>query len=334
MNDSQNHEIDEVLSAYLDGEISERQQTELKRLAQRKPSVHKRLKALKRQKQILRAMPIEKAPATLVDDVRSAIERNLILDGSSRTDQNIANPKKMLLRRMLATAAMFLVPIGLLGMVVFYIVKPPEKGPGGGYVNTDDILNGGNATGNTTLPAPAPQAAKVMPFDGVLTFESSQYATVSNYIEKMVYDQGLIGTTKKERTVDLISYDVTAGPQQIANLTDTLQPLWSHCQSVTLSVLNSPSAPAVEITDIQHDQLRLLVLEDNSDMYKYLADRYAKANLNKDPTLMAIEDSPVDLDNIEVPAPILTQRDPIEQAPLAPDQPTVELKICVKRAED
>ena len=123
-------ETDELISLYLDGQASERQQTELKRLIRNDPTLADRIKTMYRQKKILNALPIETAPASLLEDIRSAMERNLILENTPAPPQSILASSHLAMRRMLAIAAMILVPMGLLALVVFQIIKPAADGPG------------------------------------------------------------------------------------------------------------------------------------------------------------------------------------------------------------
>ena len=51
-------DVDDLMALYLDGEASQRQQTELKRMMLNDPSIAQKLKDLKRQRKLLRAMPI------------------------------------------------------------------------------------------------------------------------------------------------------------------------------------------------------------------------------------------------------------------------------------
>jgi len=58
MNEHPKTEIEELFSASLDGELTQRQETELKRLLQNDPQMVEQLAALRRQRELLCALPV------------------------------------------------------------------------------------------------------------------------------------------------------------------------------------------------------------------------------------------------------------------------------------
>ena len=83
--------------------------------------------------QLLNALPVETAPDSLHEDIRSAIERKLILNGTAEPSPSLITTSHFFIRRLTAAAAMILLPLGVLGVVVFQIMKPPSGGPVAGY---------------------------------------------------------------------------------------------------------------------------------------------------------------------------------------------------------
>ena len=59
-------EINELLSAYIDDELVERQQNEVKRLIQNDERVAEQLMHLRKQKELLAALPIVSAPKKMI----------------------------------------------------------------------------------------------------------------------------------------------------------------------------------------------------------------------------------------------------------------------------
>lgn len=276
MNENQKIETDELISLYLDGEASERQRTELKRLMQHDPSIGERMNMLRRQQQILNALPVETAPASLLDDIRSEMERKMILDDFSAQSQSVLATSHLALCRLLATAAMILLPLGLLGLVVFQIIRPPAVAPSD-YTPIQDMMAEAQPGGNLS---PAQTGVfKTLPFKGVLVLRTDQYMGVSGSVREAIEKQGLLGQAFPDRTADVACFQITASPQKVAGLVDSLASLRDQCQSVTLQILNDNSTDgAIEIPDIQTKQLRMLVYEDSPEMFTRLATRYASAN--------------------------------------------------------
>jgi hypothetical protein len=329
MNENYRIEIDELLNDLVDDQATERQETEFKRLAKHDPAIVDQLEAMRRQKQLLNALPIEFAPASLAEEVTSVLERKLILGDLPGDEQTIAGTSHLFLRRILTTAAMLLLPLGLLSFVVYEIMRPASVGPAV-YVSTDQTLAQEDRSGSS-LAIPAADAE--LPFDGVLTFSTDEQMAVSNYIKKRIFDQKL--RSFPSRTPDAATYQITAAPEKIKTLINSLENVWSHCRDVTLSVADSSESYSIQIPQIHPEQIRALAVEDDRKMLNHMAGQYAVANENKK-TLFAKEDLELqDIGLDESPRltmPILTGTDDSPSEKTASTQAMIRLRIQVKRA--
>ena len=213
--------------------------------------------------------------------------------------------------------------------MVYHIIKPPAKPPIP-YVKTDQVLSEQQNDIDKTPVMPSVLVKAEMPFNGILTFTTDQHMTVSNYVEKMIYDTGLNDGTLPNRTLDVTSYDVTGSAAQITTLLDSLASVWPRCQAVDLNVQSD--AQNIEITQARLEQVKTLVVEDSTEMFNRLASRYASANLKKDPMVAAAEGS---LENEFAPLrpPLLTGRNKLPDSAAGGDA-EIELKIYIKRAMD
>jgi len=334
MNENYKIEIEELLNDLVDDRATDRQETEFKRLAKHDPAIVDQLEAMQRQKQLLNALPIESASVSLAEEVSSALERKLILGDFSGDEQTIAGSSHLYIRRILTTAAMLLLPLGLLSFVVYEIMRPPSVGPAV-YVSTDETLA---QEDQGKLAAVMSASDRELPFDGVLTFRTNRQTAVSSYVEKMVFDQGLINFTVPNRTADAVTYQITAPPEKIAMLIDSLGNVWSHCRTVTLSIANSAGGDAIEILQVQVEQIAILAAEDNRKMLDHLASQYARANEGKS-TLFAKEETSglqdVDLNDYpRLAMPILTGNDDSTPRTIDSSQPTVRLRIHIERSTE
>ena len=329
MSEKHKNEIDQLLSDLVDGQATERQETEFKRLAQHDRAIIDQVEGLRRQKQLLNALPVESAPVSMAEDIRQALERKLILGDYPETGQSIVGTGHLYLRRILTAAAMLLLPLGLLSFVVYEIMKPASVGPGV-YVSANQTLQQQDQDRSASA---APSVAMELPFDGVLTFETSQQMVVSNYIEKMIFDQGL--SSFPNRTANTATYQITASPSQIAGLINSLDNVWSHCHDVTLSIMDGFTSYTIEVPSVQAEQIVSLAAASNRQTLNHLAGQFATANENKI-TLYAQKESS-DSQDIDIDAypprlrmPILTGTSEPVLRPTVPDQPTVQLRIHVK----
>ncbi len=329
MNENHKIEIEELLNDLVDDRATDRQEIEFKRLAKHDPAVVDQLEAMRRQKELLNALPIESAPASLAEEVNSALERKLILGDVAESEQTLAGASHLLLRRILTTAAMLLLPLGLLSFVVYEILKPASVGPAV-YVSTDETLA---QEDQDNLAAATPAPDRELPFDGILTFTTNRQTAVGNYVAKMISDQGL--NSFPSRTEDTATFQITAPPKKIEALMNSLKNIWPHCQDITLNIADSSGGDAIEIPYVQTEQITVLAAEDNRKVLNHLADQYARANENKN-TLFAKEEAS-ELHDIgpdgypRLAIPILTGNDDSTPRTIDPSQLTVRLRIHIKQ---
>lgn len=329
MNETPKPEIEELLNALVDEDASDRQKTEFKRLLQHEPALADQFAALRLQKQLLNALPIEPAPKSLLADVKTALERNLILGDYRESSRTMMGAGNLFLRRVLTIAAMLLLPLGLLGVVVFEILKPPSEAPS--YIPARQTLADEKAAPSQS-PVPAPQTP---PFEGFLVFETNQPMAVGNFIEKKVFDIGMIRFMVPNRIDDTMTYQITAPAEKIVELVNALQPLWLRCEQITLRVQNSERNQTIEIPNVQPEQISTLAQEDSPELLSRLAVRYASANLKKDDSYAGrpagADTQPSDSAYPELSQPILTGRYAPNQTTPASEQPAVKLHISIKR---
>lgn len=328
MNENHKTELDELLNDLVDEYATDRQKTEFKRLAQHDPVLEDQLVAMRNQKNLLNALPIESAPASLVEDVSALLERKLILGDMTDTERTVAGTSHLYMRRILTTAAMLLLPLGLLSLVVYEIMKPPS-GESATYVPASEMLAQDNP--EKVLPS-APAVDKALPFDGTLTFTTDQPMVVSDYIEGVITDSGL--NSFPGRTAEATTFQIAAPPEIISKLITSLKKVWYNSSDAVLNVAANSRASQFEIQHIQVDQINELIAEDDGDMFNCLAEQYASANGSNNPFLALgqnSEENRLDEEPLRLAIPILTERSDSTPPPAAVPQPTIRLKIQVKQ---
>ena len=116
-------QIQAKLVAYLDGELTGPERAEIERHLRSHPTHMALMKQLMRHRQLLRSLPVEKAPPDLLENLQAQLEREALLSD--------LHPAPVVLRihrwyPVLAAAAVFLLAIGL-GVVIFSML--PSRKP-------------------------------------------------------------------------------------------------------------------------------------------------------------------------------------------------------------
>lgn len=113
--------LDELLSAYLDGELTETERAEVDALLKQDVSVRRRLEALQGTVELISALPRRSAPPSLMEDVMSRLERDELLE-----DLNTSRPRRGWQRPWLSVlASAALVAICVSG--AWYIFQAPAR---------------------------------------------------------------------------------------------------------------------------------------------------------------------------------------------------------------
>ena len=120
--------IDELLSAFVDGELSERRQTEVKRLIKHDERVARRLAQIEKHRALVAGLGVEAAPAGLVEQIKSRLEHGVSVPVESADFDAEAGAKHLLMRKVVSAAAIVALAAGL-GIVVLNIVSPSKQSP-------------------------------------------------------------------------------------------------------------------------------------------------------------------------------------------------------------
>lgn len=335
MNNDSKTEIDELFSAYIDDALTPRQQTELKRLLQNQPELAEQLSHLRRQRQLLSALPIETAPPTLLDDIKSQIERNLLLE--QRNTYGLLNRAALLRRRITAAAAMLLLPMALLGYVLWQIVipvtdQPPQRTTARSLLEDDTTVQAAQEDA-----PPAPVAPAALPFDGVLVLTTERPILTAQSIEKQIFLLSLEHQTIPNRTAEKVTFQIDCPTETLASFIESIKPLWRQILDSRLTLHDSDSAQRkITIPHIRPEQIQMLVRQTDKMPLRSMARQYASNNppLNQAAGQPALaEDSDVTLENLPIPQPILAWPDQ-PQARTTTTQPHVQLLIEVCKPEE
>lgn len=269
MNHIDRPELKELLSAYIDDELSERQRTEVNRLIEHDAEVAKELRCLQKQKELLAALPVALAPRDMLNKVQAAIENKVISGEAEGVKARAAGSRRLYARRVLATAAMILVPVGILAWVVWTIIMPLSvpNGPNGHVVDRD---------------APSEDVRTVavsFPLSTSLYLTTPQVISMGNFIDKAIYKYNLVNFTASIGAEDASkTYTITASRDSIVGLLTDLAGVWDKCDSTELTVHGGTISANARVADITPHQAIALYQADIFDDPLKLAKGFDRMN--------------------------------------------------------
>ena len=222
-------DIEELLSCYIDGELSERGQTEVKRLIRHDESVAGKLLKMEKQKQLLNSLPIASAPEGLVEDIKGRLAKRPISERFGLNADESAGARHLLYRRVLTAAAMFVL-VGVLAVVVFSVIMP------GSALRKDVAIEGGGPSEVATESKEAiveagrgVEAVDSYPFKAALELAAYESIAINSFIAKAIYNNDLVDNTIPKRQATRSDYHVTCTTEQIVGLLDDLEAVWDRC---------------------------------------------------------------------------------------------------------
>ena len=309
--------IDELLNGYIDGELSPRHVTEVKRLVANDEDIAKRLDQLQKIKQLLAAIPPTDAPAEMLDDIKARLERRTLLGTEPEHFDRIKGVRHLLIRKTLSVAAM-LVLIAILGAVLYSILSP---------VDSSDIANQQFAKTDSTKPKSQPRIAEQSPavktaaveksitepaeiataFSAVLELRTSNPAAVDAFVTRAIADNNLSKYAVVPFQTGSRQYTLSCPAKDVTPLLTDLQQLRPKLNSATLTV--EAEEKAVIVNNVTVEQLNQIInqpdLEKNVQTAKIFAALNNMTELlpGRDLLEAAGQNQP---DLITVPRPLLT----------------------------
>jgi hypothetical protein len=200
MSQIENPDIEELLNSYIDGELTERENTEVQRLISHDAQVGQRLRELQTSKMLVSSLPRAEAPARILDGVKASLETE-VLSGERAWNEEPsggrAGVRHLMVRKFLAAAAMVGL-VAILGGVVYTIVAPES-------------------------PNNPPVAVA---FDGRLELKTDAFSTVNTFIDRAIEDKGLSDSISVESQSGKRVYSLTCSQEDLNLLLANLTGVW------------------------------------------------------------------------------------------------------------
>ncbi len=312
--------IERLLNGYIDGELTVRQQTEVKRLLANDSQVAARLRQLENCRILISAMSIAEAPPEMADDVMARLARRSLLGEEPAVINEKAGTRDLFLRKLLTAAAMVAL-MAVLAVVVYTIVAPPAvpEGPSA-------------AKDSRTAEIIQPVQAVLAKFNGRLELKTAAFKEMDAFIDRAIAENGFVECTGIERLGDRTTYILTCGHGGLNRLLERLEKNWARLDSAALFVETDLFGQPVVVEAVTTDQIAELAAQAASQDTVRVARDLALLNslteqLRAGAVLVPSEAVP---DLIGVARPVMTGRRTVEKA--AVDQPNMELAIVLTRS--
>ncbi len=273
-------DIDELLSCYIDDELSDRGRTEIKRLIQHDKNIAAKLGKLRKQKQLLNCLPVAPAPEGLLQEINVSLNRKPAADRYFIDADHSAGARHLLFRRVLTAAAMFIL-VSALALVVFSVIMPGTASREGVSIRpAGSSLDQGPATEAVVASAPAAQEAipDTYPFRAALELTTYDSIAVNGFIAKAIYNNGLVDNTIPRRQATLSTYHITCTAAQIVALLGDLEAVWDKCRRASLTVYDEAAVADIMIDNVTSAQAITVFAQDKSDDRIEMAKNYADFN--------------------------------------------------------
>lgn len=279
MSHMEKSDIDELITGFIDGELSQRQLTEVKRLIQHDEMFAEEYVRIKQQKELLGALPSAHAPEDMFDDIKHFLERKHSAEQPGGITAEAAGARHLFLRRMITAAAMFIL-VGILGVVIFNIVMPmsitekamvrkvsPEPDTVAIDLHREQPVQVIQRRPRTMLPLSA--SLEIRTYD---TF------SVNNVVEKAIYNNNLLDNTIPRRRTGTSSYEITCPAEQLIGFLGELEVLWTRSGSRDMTVYGRDIESQVVLKDVRLADVQSVLAHDETADYLQFAKDIALLN--------------------------------------------------------
>jgi hypothetical protein len=292
--------IDELLNCYVDGEASDRQATEVKRMILHDRKVADRVRELQRQRQLLAALPVESAPAELAESVKTMLERRTLLKAASSNSHHVVGSMHLFARKLIAAAAM-LALLGGLGIIVYMVI-------GSGDIGRQDNIRI-VANDDTREKAVTPGAKPVVPAMAAveLILKTSSPGGLNSVIAKTIDSRGFWACVTVNRQPSRTTYAVSCGKEDVAKILNELSGVWDKVEDKSLCI-TAAGEETVTVASVTTDQVTAVMTAPDLPSRVASAKVFAKTNA-EGPEAAVVSNTNDSGSDLKIPKPALTSPD-------------------------
>jgi len=268
--------LDDIINAWLDGELDERHCNELKRLVENDPKAAKRLEELKRTRDIVASMPKESAPPALSENIKASLERSVLLSEYDNKRHRTLGAVHLFGRKMISAAAM-LALLAVLGYVVMLVVSPAISRDKHVIPNTNWSLAEPKAV---IEPSPVEEPA---PISAAMRMElelaTADYLAATEHIYKnAILANHLLETSTIDRQAGHTTYSISCTRADVNKILDSLEALWPMLAGSKLLIGPDSGAFEAIVGSITLEQIMQIVAQRTDGEQIKLAADFAALN--------------------------------------------------------
>lgn len=253
--------IDELLNGFIDGELTARQHTEVQRLIAHDAQTAERLRELQKCKVLVSSLPCAEAPAEMAEQIKASLETSALLGRQPEPFDVRKGVRHLLVRRVLAAAAMIGL-VAVLAAVVYTIVAPESVTED--LMTVDDLLRtstryvvkrpepGLTATAEKSIAQISPA---VTGFNGRLELRTSDLVAVNAFINRAIEDNDLLEKVSPETEGGKSVYALSCSRSALSLLLADLENVWARFDSATLFVETDWPGGQVVVDNVSAEQI-------------------------------------------------------------------------------
>lgn len=314
---SERTKLDELLNAFVDGEVSDRQATEVKRLMLHDPAIAARVERLQKQRKLMAALPAENAPADMAATVRSMLERRTLLETSSSGRHHVLGSMHLFSRKAAAIAAM-LALLGGLGYLVYSVVGPGMDN------RVPAILATGQKSG-TSVTAAGGRKAVAAATSIELLLKTASFRGLDSVVQKAIDSCGLWDLATVDRQPASVAYSLTCDRESMARVLNQMAGAWDKVEQKSLTIA-SAGEDAVTVKAVTFAQVAAVIASPDLPSRMASARQFAEAN-TREPT---DNDAVAEQDKLSIPKPSLTSPEFDKAAAASVDSKSDKVNLTIK----
>lgn len=277
--------IEELLNSYIDGELDERKNNEVKRLIDNDQDVKHLFESLSRCKNLVGSLRPATVPEGFSESVIRNLERNILL-ADTEVYQHHKKGKRRLVFRHFLTAAAMLALVAMLSYVVFDVFVPKSSR----QKFADNVLNRkqkpqvlyekpfADVLPPQDVAVAVPKGPSV-PLIARLTLITESPIETDWLVGKALMNTGLFDKTSAvDRKTGSVKYVLSCDRNSLVNLIGELNFIWPKCSNATLEMGTEQQGKYVTINNISARQILDICKADNYNQRIRMASDLAVIN--------------------------------------------------------